>query len=97
MNMNPMITMAQNSKTMQQKQNVQNGMSLMSGISGMLKGNMNPMMSAMSGGNSPLSEVMAYVNKNGGDAKACFYNLASQMGVDPEMIINQARTMMNGK
>ena len=28
MNMNPMITMAQNSKTMQQKQNVQNGMSL---------------------------------------------------------------------
>ena len=36
-------------------------------------------------------QVMEYVNQNGGDPKTAFYKLASEMGVDPESILNQIR------
>ena len=39
--------------------------------------------------NPQLKQVMDYVNANGGDAKAAFYKLAGEMGVDPEEVLKQ--------
>lgn len=36
-------------------------------------------------------EVMDYIDANGGDPKSAFYNLANQMGVDPEQFIEAMR------
>ena len=33
-------------------------------------------------------EIEKLISENGGDAKSAFYNLANQMGVDPDEIIN---------
>ena len=39
--------------------------------------------------NPQMKQVMDYVSANGGDAKAAFYKLAGEMGVDPEEILKQ--------
>ena len=36
-------------------------------------------------------QVMQLVNDNGGDAKKAFYNLADQMGVDTEQILDMLK------
>ncbi len=36
-------------------------------------------------------QVMDYVNANGGDARSAFYKKASEMGVDPNEILNQLK------
>lgn len=41
--------------------------------------------------NPQVQQVMQYVNQNGGDAKAAFYKKAQELGVDPNLIINQLR------
>ena len=41
--------------------------------------------------NPQMKQVMEYVNANGGDAKAAFYKLAGEMGVDPEEILKVLR------
>ena len=41
--------------------------------------------------NPQVQSVMEYINKNGGDARTAFYNLAAQKGVDPNSILNQLR------
>ena len=46
---------------------------------------------SMLSSNSQLQEVMKYIEKNGGDPRQAFYNLAEQKGVDPESILNQLR------
>ena len=33
--------------------------------------------------------VMNYIKRNGGDAKSAFYNMAAQMGVDPNSILSR--------
>lgn len=33
-------------------------------------------------------EIEKLIDQNGGDAKSAFYNLANQMGIDPDEIIN---------
>ena len=33
-------------------------------------------------------EIENLIKENGGDAKSAFYNLANQMGIDPDEIIN---------
>lgn len=35
--------------------------------------------------------VVKYIDQNGGNAKAAFYNLAAQKGIDPELILNKLR------
>lgn len=45
------------------------------------------MLQQVMGQNPQYSQVMNYINQNGGDAQKAFYNLAGQMGVDPEQII----------
>lgn len=39
--------------------------------------------------NPQYQEVLKYVNQNGGDAKAAFYKLAEEKGVDPEEFLKQ--------
>ena len=41
-----------------------------------------------------MKQVMEVVNQNGGDAKAAFYNMAKQKGVNPDDIINQVKSLM---
>ena len=38
-----------------------------------------------------IGQVMDLVKRNGGDAKAAFYDLAKQKGVNPDDILNQLR------
>ena len=38
-----------------------------------------------------IGQAMDLVKQNGGDAKAAFYNLAKQRGVNPEDILSQLR------
>ena len=50
----------------------------------------NPMMmlNQMAGNNPTVKQAMDYVNANGGDARAAFYRLAQEKGVDPNTILN---------
>lgn len=59
----------------------------------LVQGAKNPsmMMQSMISQNPRLKEVMNYVNQNGGDAKAAFYALAKQKGVDPEQVLSMLR------
>lgn len=41
--------------------------------------------------NPQMAQVMQYVNQNGGDAKAAFYKLAQERGIDPNSILNQLK------
>ena len=43
-----------------------------------------------------MKQVYDYINSCGGDPKKAFYMLAKQKGVDPEVILNQARAMRKG-
>ena len=39
--------------------------------------------------NSPQGgEIMKYLNAHGGDARAAFYDMAKQKGVDPNTVLN---------
>lgn len=51
-------------------------------------GNPQLMMQQMLGSNPQYSQVMQYIQQNGGNAKQAFYALAKQQGVDPQQIIN---------
>ena len=41
--------------------------------------------------NPQMSEVMTYINENGGNPKTAFYKMAEEKGVDPQSIINQLK------
>lgn len=41
--------------------------------------------------NPQVAAVMKEVQVNGGDAKSLFYRKAKEMGVDPQMILNQLK------
>ena len=49
------------------------------------------LLSQMVNSNPQVKQAMDYVNNNGGDAKAAFYQLAQENGVDPEEIINMLK------
>lgn len=41
--------------------------------------------------NPNFQNVVQYINKNGGNARSAFYNLAAQKGTDPNSILNRLR------
>ena len=47
----------------------------------------------MSNNNPQMQQVMQVIQQNGGDARAAFYNMAQQLGKDPNVILNQLRGM----
>lgn len=56
----------------------------------MLNGSGDPMtmINQMARNNPQLQNVLQMVQANGGDAKAAFYKLAQEQGVDPDEILN---------
>ena len=52
-------------------------------------GNPQMMLQQMMAQNPQMRQVMDYVNKNGGDPKKAFYQMAQEKGVDPQTILNQ--------
>ena len=79
---NPMLQNLNQSKTFQIKQMMQT-----------LKNAGNPQMmfNQMMAQNPQYKQVIDYVNANGGDAKAAFYKMAQEKGVNPDDILNQLR------
>lgn len=57
----------------------------------------NPMQAVnqMAANDPRMQHVMEIVNQNGGDARAAFYNMARQRGVDPNAILNQLKSLQN--
>lgn len=49
------------------------------------------MLTEMVNSNPQVKQAMDYVNNNGGDAKAAFYQLAQENGVNPDEIINMLK------
>jgi hypothetical protein len=41
--------------------------------------------------NPQYQNVMSYIQQNGGDARSAYYNMAAQMGVDPNLILSKLR------
>lgn len=53
--------------------------------------NPNEAINQLAANNPQLKEVIQYVNQNGGNAKAAFYKLAQERGVNPDDILNQLK------
>lgn len=53
--------------------------------------NPDQMMQILFANNPRYKDVMNYVQQNGGDARSAFYNMAAQMGVDPNSILSKLR------
>jgi hypothetical protein len=55
-----------------------------------LKGINNPsaMLNQFASSNPQLKQAINLVNNSGGDPKKCFYQLAEQMGVDPNDVLS---------
>ena len=53
--------------------------------------NPNMMLQQMFAGNPNYSQAQQLIQQHNGDAKAAFYDLAQQMGIDPEQILSQLR------
>ena len=62
---------------------------------GMMRNSGNPQafLSQMAMQNPQVKQAIDIVNQNNGDAKAAFYKLAQERGVDPDQIIG----MLNGQ
>ena len=84
--MNPMLSQLNRSKITSQIQPIKQAMN-------MVKSAANPqmMMNQLMGNNPMYSQVQQIIQQNGGDAKAAFYNLCNQMGVDPNEILNSIK------
>jgi hypothetical protein len=41
--------------------------------------------------NPQYQNVMNYIQQNGGDARSAFYNMAAQMGVDPNSVLSRLK------
>ena len=72
-------------------------METLSQMIGMVQAANNPMQAVnqMAANDPRMQQVMEIVNQNGGDAKAAFYNMARQRGVDPNAILNQLKGLQN--
>ena len=57
---------------------------------GMMR-NPSMMLNQMFANNPNYAQAQQLIQQSGGDAKKAFYDLAQQMGVDPEQILSQLR------
>ena len=59
----------------------------------LVQGAKNPqaMMNQMMSNNPQYKQVMDYVKQNGGDAKAAFYKMAEEKGINPDEILNMLK------
>ena len=54
-------------------------------------GNVNGMVQTLLQNNPQTGAIMGYLNKHGGDARAAFYDMAKEKGVDPNQILNMLK------
>ena len=54
-------------------------------------GNPQAMIGQMLGKNPNYARAMEIIRQNGGDAQKAFYNLAGEMGVNPDDILNELK------
>lgn len=76
---------------MQKSQPNQNPMMQVMQLANNLKNSNNPMdlLQNMAQNNPQLQQVVGAINNSGGNPKQAFMNLAGQMGVDPNQVLNQ--------
>lgn len=85
--------MSRSANTSPMNQPLLNNLQQIKEMMSLVQGASNPtiMMQNMISQNPKLKEIMNFVNQNGGDAKAAFYALAKQKGVDPEQVLSMLR------
>lgn len=86
---NPILSALLNNKLGQAGGMVQNIKTMMNAVTN--AGDPNAMLNGLAAQNPQVRQVMDMVNQNGGDAKAAFYSMANQMGVDPDKILSMLR------
>ena len=59
----------------------------------MIKSSSNPdaMMLSLLQSNPAYSQVMSLISQHNGDARAAFYDLAKQKGIDPNSVLNMLK------
>lgn len=84
--MNPMLAMLNQNRMAQNLQPIKNMMSMLKSA-----GNPQMMLQQMMSQNPQMKQAVDYVNANGGNAKAAFYKLAEQKGVNPDEILQMLK------
>ena len=81
-----MLSMLNQNRVTNQMQPIKNALN-------MVKTAQNPqlMMNQLMQNNPMYAQVQQIIQQNGGNAQQAFYNLAQQMGVDPNQILNQLK------
>ena len=89
--MNSLYNQLNGSQTVQSPQS--NNLTQIKQMMNLVRSSSNPKMAlqTMIQSNPQMQNVMNYINQNGGDPKAAFYNLAKQKGVDPDEVLNILR------
>ena len=75
-----------NNQSRQPQQNQQTGLF---GLMNQVRNSPNPnaAMEQVIQNNPNMQDVMDYIRRNGGSAKAAFYNMAAEKGIDPNSIL----------
>lgn len=62
-------------------------------IMSMMRASQNPtaMLNSLINSNPQYRQAVEYINANGGDAKAAFYKMAEEKGVDPNEVLNMLK------
>lgn len=70
-----------------------NGIQQIKGMMQMLRASKDPqqMLQSMASQNPQIKQIMDYIQQSGGDAKAAFYKLANEKGIDPNQILNMLK------
>lgn len=84
--MNPMLGMLNQNRMAQSLTPIKNMMSMLKSA-----GNPQMMLQQMMSQNPQMKQAVDYVNANGGNAKAAFYKLAEQKGVNPDEILQMLK------
>lgn len=81
---NPMLQTLYSNKLTQNMGSIKNMMGAIAS-----SGNPQMLLNQIASQNPMLSQVMQIVQQNGGDARAAFYKLAQERGIDPNSILSQ--------
>ena len=84
--MNPMLSQLNRNRIASQIKPIKQAVNVARSV-----GNPQMMMNQIMQNNPMYSQVQQIIQQNGGDPKQAFYNLCSQMGVDPNQILNSLK------
>ena len=84
--MNPMLSQLNRNKIASQIKPIKQAVNVARSV-----GNPQMMMNQMMQNNHMYAQVQQIIQQHGGDAKAAFYSMCNQFGVDPNEILNQLK------